>query len=147
MTVAQLFEDLTPGQRYYFATRAHNATGAGPWSDLAEAVAKAGIPDAPVLSLKAADGDSITLTWTVPEAIGDSISGYVLQEANAAGDGWAGENLLANAISLRTEFTHPDLDPDTMYQYRIRAMAGTVEGKWSAADGAVDDGFLRQDAW
>jgi hypothetical protein len=144
-TDPQLIEDLTPGQRYYFATRAHNATGAGPWSDLADAMAKADAPDAPVLSLKAASGDSITLTWTVPEANGSVITSYQIHVSNPDNTSWVETDLLVNTIALLTEFTHPGRASGKESYYRIRAMTSAPDdGPWSTGEttNPKAEGFL-----
>ena len=88
-TPAQVIEGLTPGQLYYFATRAHNSAGAGQWSVVDSATASIGAPDTPVLTATPVDGESIKLTWTIPEANGATITGYTLQVwDNQVGGDW-----------------------------------------------------------
>ena len=128
----QVIEDLTPGVRYYFATRAHNSVGPGPWSSpVASAVAKIGPPDAPALKAMAIDGESIKLTWTAPEANGSTIIAYELQRW--AGSSWPNNSdLLDGTIPLLTEFTDSGRDSGTEYFYRIRAMTTASDGgEWS----------------
>ena len=106
MNVVQLIEELTPSQRYYFATRAHNDSGPSPWSPLTDAIAKSGIPEAPELSLKAADGTSITLTWTVPEGNGSVITSYRLQVSNDGNTAWGQPTMLLDRYHTAADRVH-----------------------------------------
>ena len=129
-------EDLEPGTRYYYILAARNSMGYGPWSAEASAMTDAGAPDAPTLTATATGADSIQLTWTVPNANGATITGYQLVIWDS--DDWASANQLADDTTV-TEFVDIGLMAGTKYYYRIRAMAGTVEGSWSAenmSDGA-----------
>ena len=142
----QVIEDLTPGVRYYFATRAHNSVGPGPWSSpVASAVAKIGSPDAPELEAEAVDGESIKLTWTAPEANGSTIVAYELQRWG--GSTWPNTDLLDGTIPLLTEFTDDGdngLDSKTEYFYRIRAMTSAGDGgEWSATEANSTEGAAK----
>ena len=58
---------LTPGVKYYYALRASNSAGAGPWSDVKSALAKFANPDKITTLTATATGETtIRLTWTVP---------------------------------------------------------------------------------
>ena len=140
-TTPQVIGDLTPGQLYYFATRAWNSAGGGPWSMLVSATASSGAPDTPDLTATAVDGESILLTWTVPEANGSTITGYELQVWDNATNGadWTTGNLLDAVDPLQskftTEFTHDLRLAGTEYFYRIRALTDTdASSEWSADD-------------
>ena len=69
-------EGLAPGTRYYYILAASNSMGYGAWSAAASAMTAAGAPDAPTLNATATGGDSIQLTWNVPNANGATITGY-----------------------------------------------------------------------
>ena len=137
----QVIGDLTPGQLYYFATRAWNSAGGGPWSMLVSATASSSAPDTPDLTATAVDGESILLTWTVPEANGSTIMGYQLQVWDNATNGanWTMGNLLDDVdppqSKFTTEFTHDQRLAGTEYFYRIRALTAIdVGSEWSAVD-------------
>jgi hypothetical protein len=57
--------DLIPGNTYWFKVEAHNAIGYGLASSAFEIIA-ATIPDAPEPPVTSFNGDSVTITWTVP---------------------------------------------------------------------------------
>ena len=140
-TAAQVIEDLTPSQLYYFATRAWNSAGGGPWSLLASTTASTDAPDAPDLTATAVDSNSILLTWTVPEANGSTITGYelVVWNNDPNDGGWETGNLLEGSVPAlsvhTTEFTHDERLAGTEYFYRIRALTDTgVGSEWSADD-------------
>ena len=84
-------EDLAPNTTYYYAVRARNSIGAGPWSDVRAETTDAGTPDAPVLTVTATGRNSIDVSWTVPNTNGTPITGYQLQRWNneANNGAWA----------------------------------------------------------
>jgi len=125
-------DGLTRGERYYYTLAARNSSGLGPWSDAAQTLVAAGIPEAPVLTALATGADSIQLTWTVPESNGATITDYELVSWD--GSAWGTTDLLGTDATTVTEFVNTGLTAGTMYYYRIRAMAGTVEGAWSTPD-------------
>ena len=134
---------LEPGDTYYYALRAMNATGAGPWSDVVSAVATAGNPDTPTLAATAIGETRIQLTWNEPEDNGTTIMGYQIQRWNPAANSDAGgwhdnspaTNLLAGNDTV-TEFVDTGRMPGETYYYRIRALPQVVD---SDGDGMMDD--------
>ena len=126
---------LMPGETYYYALRAVNVMGAGPWSDVISAVATAGLPDAPEFTtLEAVNEGSIELAWTVPNDNGTDITGYELQswlDADATTE-WTTPNLLGTNPYLATEYINSGLTAGTKYYYRIRALTA---GKMKRAHG------------
>ena len=132
-------EGLAPGMRYYYTLAARNSMGLGPSSDAVSAMTAAGTPDAPVLTATATGADSIQLTWTVPDSKGTTIDDYELVSWDTTTEAWGTTDLLGTDDTTVTQFVHTGLDAGTKYYYRIRAMADTVEGAWSAtnmSDGA-----------
>ena len=132
-------DDLEPGTRYYYTLAAMNSMGLGPWSDAASAMVAAGTPEAPVLTAVATGATTIQLTWTVPESNGSTITDYTLQVWDSSGDDWNTTDELGATATTVTQFVDTGLEAGTKYYYRVQAMAGTVEGSWSAtnmSDGA-----------
>ena len=138
-------EDLAPNTTYYYAVRARNSIGAGPWSDVRAVTTDAGFPDAPVLTVTATGRKSISISWTVPNTNGTPINGYQLHRWNNATqnaewvpvDGPRGTDTNTDTV---TQYTDDGTVPlpllaGTRYYYRIRALtAETTDGAWSTAD-------------
>ena len=131
-------ENLAPNTTYYYALRARNSIGAGPWSEVRGVTTDPGTPDTPVLTATAASGSSIDLSWTVPDDNGATIVGYQLQRW--AGGTWPaveGSRGMVDNTDTVTEYTDGELllEPGTKYYYRIRALTGSDAGSaWSAAN-------------
>ena len=142
---------LMPGKKYYYALRATNSNGTGPWSDVVNAVAKADNPDVPGnLDANPVDESSIRIEWDAPEDHGSPITGYELQQWDFSGTGeWDTPNLLGDDYTA-TEFFHTGLTAGVTYVYRIRAVSDTDSDNtiadeepasdWSADDDDMEDG-------
>ena len=135
-------EDLAPNTTYYYAVRARNSIGAGPWSEVRAVTTDAGVPNAPVLTVTATGRNSISVSWTVPNTNGTPITGYQLQRWNNETNGdWAavnGARGMDDNTETVTQYTDvTGLSPGTKYYYRIRALTGgtdEAQGAWSTAD-------------
>ena len=129
------------GKTYYYAVRAVNATGVGPWTLPVQVEATPGNPDAPALTATVVDDDSIRLNWNEPDAHGITITGYELQRWDpTAGNGgdWNANHLLGDDYTI-TEYINIGLDPGVQHYYRVRAMPQTDSDEgWSANE--KDDG-------
>ena len=90
---------LMPGVKYYYGLRATNSHGTGGWSDVVNAIATAGNPEAPVLAADVNDETSIRLTWNVPANNGTTIMGYELQVSTAL--------VLTKKLAPTTTHGHP----------------------------------------
>ena len=156
---------LTPGVKYYYSLRARNSSGAGQWSDVVNAVAKAGNPDKiTTLTATATGENTVRLTWTVPANNGTPITGYHLQRWDPVGGtdsmgGWPAVtvNLLASAVTV-TEFidigddtsgngvidnNETALEAGTTYYYRVRALPQVDDEEPPQAD--PDAGWSAED--
>ena len=137
---------LEPGTGYSYQVRAVNEAGAGDWTAVNSAGATtSAVPDMPVLTATA-DGQSIVLTWTVPDDNGESISSYQIQRLpsvatdetsqNEWGDDDATTSGAADVIVPEpagvTTYTDRSLEPGTTYNYRILAVSSEGNGAWSA---------------
>ena len=96
---------------YYYAVRARNSIGAGPWSvGQGGNDSMAGTPEAPVLTVTAAGRTSIDLSWTVPNDNGTPIVGYQLERwDNASTNGRCGKLSMGLAAT--------DSNTDTVTEY------------------------------
>ena len=136
-TDAETYTDsgLTPGQRYYYALRAMNAMGPGPWSEIVPGVATAGSPDTPTLTATTESETSIRLSWNVPDDNGMPITGYQIQKWT---NGWttADPDLPTSDTSthLATQVIDNLLDAGATHYYRIRALPQDGDEGWSAED-------------
>ncbi len=119
---------LTGGTQYSFQMRAVAGTILGAASSVKTATPRVQPPPAALAGLTATEGNGVVvLKWTDPDN-GD-ITGYQYQ-TRSAGGGW----LPADPVgSDGKDFTIgvADLDNGTEYEFRVRAVIGTVEGAWS----------------
>ena len=103
----------------------------GTWSNVASATTtgtqtQTSAPAAPEnISARATGESSIEVSWTAPEG---SVTGYEVEWSEDASS-WQGVEPPHSGTT--TEYTHADLEPDTGYIYRVRALDGDVEGDWS----------------
>ena len=103
----------------------------GTWSNVASATTtgtqtQTSAPAAPEsISARATEESSIKVSWTAPEG---SVTGYEVEWSEDAAE-WQGVEPPHSGTT--TEYTHADLEPDTGYIYRVRALDGDVEGDWS----------------
>ena len=115
-------EDLAPNTTYYYAVRARNSIGAGPWSEVRAVTTDPGTPDAPVLTVTATGRDSIDVSWTVPNTNGTPITGYELQRWNNLTPimvAWVavdGERGMADNTETVTQYTDDDTGLSGRYE-------------------------------
>ena len=127
---------MTFGTTRYYRVAARNSRGLSVWSDPpASATTLSGVPGLPRLTARAADANTIGLTWTVPADNGDPITGYELEwSADGSDNSWSA---LTNPGASDTSYDNTGLDPGTRRHYRIRAMNNTGDGSWSRTVNAV----------
>ncbi len=129
---------MTFGTTRYYRVAARNGVALGQWSDPpVSATTLAGVPGMPNLTARAADANTIALTWTVPADNGSPIVLFQLEWSADGSDGsWA---RLANPSASDTSYSDGGLDPGTERHYRIRAVNGATpgEGSWSTVRNAT----------
>ena len=124
---------LTFGTTRYYRVAARNSRGLSEWSAAphASATTLAGVPGQPNLTARAADANTIDLTWTVPADNGSPIIRYELEWSPDGSTGtWAP---LTSASATESSYSDGNLSPGTERHYRIRAVNGASpgEGSWS----------------
>jgi fibronectin type III domain protein len=126
---------LTGGRRYYFRVQAENEAGNGPWSKVANAVARTA-PSA-VRSLTATSGNrSVALRWAAPTSNGGSaVTRYVLQRSTSPTSGWV--NVSASIPATARSFTNTGLRNGTRYYFRMAAVNAVGRGSWSSVTSGV----------
>ncbi len=134
---------LNAGVKYYYALRATNANGTGPWSAVVSAIATAGSPDPPALRVTETDETSVSLAWNVPADNGAAITGYELQVWVRASAQWA-EIPGFDETSAVTQFIHTGLTAGVTYAYRIRALPQNIDTD-DPANGTDDEGWSAED--
>ncbi|WBU37321.1 fibronectin type III domain-containing protein [Homoserinibacter sp. YIM 151385] len=110
---------LEDGAGYEFRIRAHNAAGASaPSSARQETPFRA--PDAPGLQLRGQGDGTIELGWTAPAFDGGrAIEGWILEHRAAGGSGQWQQSATLPVGTRSTTFE--DLEPGTLYEFRVRA--------------------------
>ncbi|MCY3904511.1 MAG: fibronectin type III domain-containing protein [Caldilineaceae bacterium] len=118
-----LFVDsgLDPGKTYHYRIRATPQTGDNDgWSASDSATTVAGAPDRPTMVTATADGqNAVDLTWQAPANNGSAIVRYVLERYTTE-TRWV--VVRHDLPSTRTSYKDTNLDADTRYVYRIRAV-------------------------
>ncbi len=103
------------------ADSATDGTNTGPTADVV-ATAVFGAPAAPTVTATAGNGQ-VTLSWTDPSD--DTITGYEYQQREEGGTWPNSWTDIANSASL-TEYAVTSLTNGTTYEFRVRAVSGTV---------------------
>ena len=134
---------LNAGDKYYYALRATNTHGTGPWSAVVGAIATAGSPDAPALRVTDTDETSVSLAWNVPADNGAAITGYELQVWDRASNQWAAISGF-DKTSAVTQYIHTGLTAGVTYAYRIRALPQNIDTD-DPANGTGDEGWSAED--
>ena len=75
---------LASGTTHYYIVRAVNAHGPGDWSQVFSSTTDEGDIEAPMLTATPRSTSAIQLTWNIPEANGNTITGFTLQRWNGA---------------------------------------------------------------
>lgn len=130
-TLSYTVERLAAGTKYYFSLAAYPLGGtAGPKSAPVSAKTKAGI--AAPASFKAASVSlsEIKLTWKKKSGA----TGYTVYCSTSKNGGTLGYQYIGT--STGTSYTASNLLPDTVYYFKVRAVNGTGEGKFTAVKSA-----------
>ncbi len=114
------------------ADSATDGTNTGPPADVV-ATAVFGAPAAPTVTATAGNGQ-VTLSWTDPSD--DTITGYEYQQREEGGTWPNGWTSIANSASL-TEYAVTGLTNGTAYEFRVRAVSGTVTSPASVVASAT----------
>ena len=130
---------LDPGDRRHYRVSAINRQGRGPYSNVANATTRGGVPSAPRnLTANADGGTRINLSWRTPTDDGSaSITGYRIEVSSDAGDSWSVR--VGNTRSTRTTYTHSGLDPGTRRHYRVSAINSAGTGDPSSVANATTE--------
>ena len=73
------------GMKYYFKMRATNLIGAGPFTEIVEAIAITH-PDAPIVDSVVLTREDVSVRWSEPNTQGATISGYKLEAFDLNGE-------------------------------------------------------------
>ncbi|NBR94433.1 MAG: fibronectin type III domain-containing protein, partial [Actinobacteria bacterium] len=87
-TTASTVRGLTTGTSYLFRVAAISEQGSGAFSPASSAITPAAAPDTPAKPTGSANGTSITITWTAPNANGATISSYNVSYSSDSGNTW-----------------------------------------------------------
>ncbi|MDE0025970.1 MAG: fibronectin type III domain-containing protein [Spirochaetaceae bacterium] len=109
---------------YEVRVRAVYAGGEGKWSPV---IAVETTEPVPVLSAGTRTASSVTVSWTAPETDLD-LRGYELGWRRAAATDWTE---VRDIPSTQTTYTITDLEADTAYEIRVRAVYAGEDGEWS----------------
>jgi titin len=127
-------QGLSQNTRYYYRIRGANASGNGPYSNVANAITPDAPPAAPArLTATAASFSQINLTWADLSA---NETGFQLERST---DGVAFAKVADIATDVTT-YRDQNLNPRTKYYYRIRAVnAAGNSGYSNVADATTPD--------
>ena len=120
--------------RYRIRLRAVNEHGAGPYLKTVSAASNRA--SAPADMEAVADGASVIyLTWRSPDD--DAITGYQYKFRPKGGT-WGDWTDATSTVSSESEYiTFDDLEADTVYQFKLRAMRDQVAGYVGRAKGST----------
>jgi cellulose 1,4-beta-cellobiosidase len=116
---------------YYYRVSAVNAAGEGPRSNEQNATSYV-VPDAPTLT-GTAGISKVTLSWTVPNSNGASITSYRIYRGTISG----GETLLVKGYTGGTTWVDTNTTFGTMYYYTVSAVNAAGEGPRSGEKNAT----------
>ena len=132
----------------HYRVSARTVHGLGPYSSVANATTHS-VPEPPTnLTATASGTERIDLSWSAPSDRGSSaITGYRI-EMSASGLGFydgSWEEVLAS--TTMTSYSHTDLNPSTVYHYRVFAMnvsgrSESSERDWAATGDGSHDRFI-----
>ncbi len=115
--------DLSPATEYSFRVRAENSKYQSSWSNVATATTSSFDP--PInLTATAHSSVEIKLEW---KDVTNGEDGFVI-EYRQSGFPWALADTVAAGVE---EFTMKGLDPNTTYEFRIRAFVGGISSEFS----------------
>ena len=140
---------LTSGTTRSYRVSATNPVGTGPASDAATATTWTS-PNEPT-GLKAEAGDeSATLSWTAPSS-GGTPTKYQYQQKAGSGSYGSWENIALTDLETDGDtrsYTVTGLTNTVAYRFKVRGVAGTLEGTESSESSAVTpmEGICRRTA-
>ena len=123
-------EYFNPGETHRYRVRAVNEKGESAWSPVRSVTVPARPPYMPELSFGESTDSTITLNWTVPEANGSQITGYLLERNDPGGDDTTWKTV-ANVGSSVTTYTDGNLWRGEYYSYRVSANSNVGRGEVS----------------
>lgn len=134
-TTAVISEPLDYLQSYYWRVRAVNEAGNGPWSATRIFTTEADpdpIPEPPVAVVPILPAIGETGVSLLPEFVWEVTPGadsYVLELSSDAG---FAETLLSQALTETAYTLETELDYESLYYWRVRAVNEAGEGPWSS---------------
>ena len=131
-TLSYTDADLEPATRYCYRVLARNRVGLGEPSDVARAETEAVLPGrARDLSAVAQGRSEILLEWQPPADDGGSpVTGYRIERSADRGASWL--TISANTGTANTSYVDRELEPGTLYRYRVSAVSEVGRGPPSA---------------
>ncbi len=118
---------LEPKTKYFYRVSAVNRVGHSEVSNIVNATTDANVPGRPTnLGAIAVSRNEILLGWTAPEDDGGSpVEGYRIEVSLDEGATW--RIVRDHTDNTNTAFRHGELEPNTLYRYRVAAInqAGT----------------------
>ena len=118
------------GVLYEYRVRAVNNMGGGPWSDnsfgsiISSSDTVPAQVSTPTAQLNSA-GTAIDVSWTEPDGGGQFVTGYTIEWKVSGATGGTAEDVSG------TSWTHDNLTPGTLYEYRVVAENIIGRGPWS----------------
>ena len=132
--------DLDPATTYFYRVLARNSVGLSDPSKIAQAKTPATGPGQPrELVAQALSYSEIQLTWKPPESDGGSpIMGYRIERSVDRGSSWV--TIREQTGTALAGFHDRDLEPATVYQYRVSAVNALGVGEPSGIAEAATHG-------
>lgn len=121
-------EGLDAGGRYLVRARAANTCGWGAWTEAMPCSTSPDVPAAPGGLQAKATGTTVRASWGVAEDNGSPVLSYELEVAGGNSGRWASA-FRGDATTHRLQ----QLQPNTLYQLRVRAVNAVGAGPYSDA--------------
>ena len=131
---------LSPATTYFYRVSARNSVGLSGPSSVAQAETPPTAPGRPrQLVAHAMSYSEIQLTWRPPESTGGSrITGYKIERSPDRGSSWF--TIREQTGTEGSSFLDRDLEPATVYQYRVSAVSEAGVGEPSGVAEATTYG-------
>lgn len=120
-TISSLSENTT----YEFRIKADGATASSDWSNLLTVTTPVSPPTAPFLYTPTATATRVTLTWTDS----NKEDSFVLERRDSGSPTWTVAAVLSPNVLT---YADQSVASSTSYEYRIKAMMGTLASAYSA---------------